>query len=113
MIFVLLIVLIFILISLHAFPNVSVVQIAQIKEILALAQYQAISENQNVSVEFHHSQLSVNDKQYDLHPLVCEDLKFHYNELGHISQANSLTCFSEKHEYELVFQLGSGWFLVR
>lgn len=112
MVFVLWIALFFTLCSFQAFHGTLQMDMNQIKELIHQAQFKAIMQAQNVFVEFDGSHLKIDDKDYVFKNLVCESISFHYNELGHISQANTISCFEGKKEHKIVFQLGSGWIRI-
>ena len=109
MIFVLMIAMIFFSISTHTRPNSMHLQAQRITELLHLAQLRSIMNAENVRIEFDGKILYIDEQSYDLSPLVCEHEQFHYNELGHISQADTISCFQNEKEIQFVFQLGSGW----
>lgn len=92
----------------HHIPDISGLKFALLKELLLQSQYESIIMQQRHEIEISESEVIINSKRYDLSPLVCDPVFFHYNEQGSISRAFTLRCYSSR-LYEARFQLGSGW----
>ena len=95
------------LIFLHI-PDVSNIKFKTLKELLLQSQFDSMTKMKRNEIEIIGSEISINSKKYDISPLVCDPVFFHYNEQGNISKAFTLRCYSSK-LYEARFQLGSGW----
>ena len=88
--------------------DLSNLKFRMIKELCYQAQFDSYSNKRVNQIEIFDHSLFINDVEYDLSPLSCDNKMFHYNVKGNISNPFTLTC-SYKKDYEYRFQLGSGW----
>lgn len=108
MIFVLSIISIMTLLTFRHIPDISDIKFKSLLSYLRQTQLESIQMHKRCDIEINGSALYLHDRSFDLKPLVCDPVFFHYNEQGNISKAFTLRCQSKK-EYEARFQLGSGW----
>lgn len=108
MIFVLSIITIMVSLCISRIPDLSQFKFKYLRELLYDAQYDSMSNQKINEIEIFRSTLYINEKEYDLNPLICNHEIFHYNEKGNISNALTILCSCSK-EYEYRLQLGSGW----
>ncbi|MGN1344785.1 MAG: prepilin-type N-terminal cleavage/methylation domain-containing protein [Traorella sp.] len=81
-----------------------------LKEKLHLSQLDSLINHRQNTIEIFKTTLYINDEEYDLYPLECESIYFHYNEKGNISNACTIRCENKK-KYEIRLQLGTGWMI--
>lgn len=79
-----------------------------IKELCYQAQFDSYYNKKLNEIQIFNHSLYINNKEYDLYPLVCDNRIFHYNVKGNISNPFTLTCRYKK-DFEYRFQLGTGW----
>lgn len=95
-------------ITIHRLPDLSIFKYHYLRELLLKHQFEAIQNHKEIEIELYESTIYIDNKEFDLSPLICEHEIFHYNEEGNISQALTLHC-SFKRNYEYRLQLGTGW----
>lgn len=112
MCFVLMMIQLLVLLTTFHYPSSEKIQVHRLEETIKKIQFESMSKMKEYQIHIQNSMLSVNEHKIDLSPLVCETISFHYNEKGHISQANSFECHGKKISVRFVFQLGSGWMRI-
>lgn len=108
MIFVLMIVSILVCCTTFHVPNQDKIQIYFLEEKLKETQLKSLVQMEKHEIFLENSTLWIDERSYDLSPLVCETTQFHYNEKGHISQADSFECEGRKIHARFVVQLEVG-----
>lgn len=87
----------------------SSLKFSQLCELLKQAQLSSILNYKQHNISLYDSTLEVNHTSYDLSPLICEPVFFHYNMKGNISHALTIVCHGHHVYYSATLQLGSGW----
>lgn len=109
MIFVLIIIITMTNFTIINIPDVSGLKFTYLKTMIQKAHLDSIVNHNKNIIEIYDSNLFINNKEYDLHPLICKDQYFYFNTSGNISNALTINCSSNYKSYEIRLQLGSGW----
>ena len=111
-IFILVIISITALLSINYIPDTSNLQYKYLISLIKKAHVDSLINHHKNTIEIYNSSVYINDELYRLYPLQCESEYFHFNSKGNISNACTLYCYSKNKEYEIKFQLGSGWLTI-
>lgn len=90
------------------FPESGYKEMLIMKEKILLAHFKSIHEYEISEIILNENQLIIDDSSFTFKQLTCEPNEFHFNSAGNIEHALTLTCQDMKHQYQLIFQLGSG-----
>lgn len=89
-------------------------QVNEIKERLLYAQSTALKMKKKMNVTIQGSNVNIANQNYHLQKgMSCQGKNFSYNELGNVSNAQTITCALKGITRKIVIQLGSGQLDVR